>query len=140
MLNLFRHRSLSTRMGSAESKAERIARRIAERCISHEKNMARQLSKEENEMHTKFIRYQALYKRNYLTEHYVEFHDPDCPDLKYPDLNFYVDGAYTFVVSSDGAKVWEVLYWDLSVAVSSSCRFDGSKKCWYIHQVVVDCA
>lgn len=68
--------------------------------------------------------------RTYLTEHYE----------KCPDLHFYVHGAYTIVVSSGGAKVWEVLYWDISVAVSSSCRFDGSKKCWYIHQVVVDCA
>lgn len=73
--------------------------------------------------------------RTYLTEHYEK-----CPDLKRPDLHLYKDGGYIIVVSSNGAKVWEVLYWGISVAVSSSCRFDGSKKCWYIHQVVVDCA
>ena len=65
-------------MGSAESKDERIARRIAERCISHEKNRARQLSKEEHEMYTEIARYQALYKLSLLEMElhvFIHMHD-----------------------------------------------------------------
>lgn len=78
-----------------------------------------------------------------LTGSFLKFENLDKSMQKYfsnyysgcTQLHFYKQDHYLVVVSSGGAKVWEVLYYGTPVAVPTACRFDASKKCWYIHRV-----